>query len=78
MAFIRTVSETEASGKLRELYESNMANRGYVRNSMKAMSLRPEVIDAWQQLLSAIRAPMDTRRYELVTIAAAAALRCSY
>ena len=78
MAFIRTISETEASGKLRELYESNMANRGYVRNSMKVMSLRPEVIDAWQQLLSAIRAPMDTRRYELVTIAAAAALRCSY
>jgi alkylhydroperoxidase/carboxymuconolactone decarboxylase family protein YurZ len=78
MAFIRTVSETEASGKLRELYESNMANRGYVRNSMKAMSLRPEAIDAWQQLLSAIRAPMDTRRYELITIAAAAALRCSY
>jgi hypothetical protein len=78
MAFIRTVSETEASGKLRELYAGNMANRGYVRNSMKAMSLRPEAIDAWQQLLSAIRAPMDSRRYELVTTAAAAALRCSF
>ena len=78
MAFIRTVSETEASGKLRELYAGNVANRGSVRNSMKALSLRPEAIDAWQKLLSAIRAPMDSRRYELVTIAAAAALRCSY
>jgi alkylhydroperoxidase/carboxymuconolactone decarboxylase family protein YurZ len=78
MAFIRTVSETEASGKLRELYDGNMANNGYVRNSMKALSLRPEAIDAWQKLLSAIRSPMDARRYELITIAAAAALRCSY
>jgi hypothetical protein len=75
MAFIRTVSETEATGKLRELYDQNIANRGYVPNSMQAMSLRPGAIDAWQKLPSAIRAPMDSRRYELVTIAAAAALR---
>ena len=80
MAFIRTVSETEATGKLRELYDGTMANRGrgYISNSMKAMSLRPEAIEAWQKLLAAVRAPMDARRYELVTIAAAAALRCSY
>jgi alkylhydroperoxidase family enzyme len=78
MAFIRTVAETKATGELRELYGRNIASRGYVPNSMKAMSLRPEAIEAWQKLLSAIRAPMDSRRYELVTIAAAAALRCSY
>jgi hypothetical protein len=28
MAFIRTVSGTEATGELRELYDDNMANRG--------------------------------------------------
>jgi hypothetical protein len=44
---------------------------------MKAMGLRPEAIDTWQKLLSAMRSPMDARRYELVTIPAAAALRCS-
>jgi alkylhydroperoxidase/carboxymuconolactone decarboxylase family protein YurZ len=78
MAFIRTVSETEATGKLRDLYDRNIANRGYVPNSMKTMSLRPEAIDAWQKLLSALRSPIDPRRYELVTLAAATALRCSY
>jgi hypothetical protein len=40
--------------------------------------MRPEAIDAWQKLLATIRSPMDPRCYELVTIAAAAALRCSY
>jgi hypothetical protein len=78
MAFIRTVSETAATGTLRELYDASIANRGSVPNHVKAMSLRPDAIDAWQKLLSAIRSPMDLRRYELVTIAAAAALRCSY
>jgi hypothetical protein len=78
MAFIRTVPEAEATGTLRELYDRNIASRGYVPNHTKAMSLRPAAIDAWQKLLSTIRAPMDLRRYELVTLAAAAALRCSY
>jgi len=78
MPFIRTVSEIEATGKLRELYDGNVASRGFVPNSMKAPSLRPEAIDAWQKLLYAVRSPMEARRYELVTIAAAAALRCSY
>ena len=78
MSFIQTVPEHDATGKLRELYETERANRGYVANHVKALSLRPEAIEAWQRLISVIRAPMDPRRYELVTIAAAAALRCSY
>jgi alkylhydroperoxidase/carboxymuconolactone decarboxylase family protein YurZ len=78
MVFIRTVPETEATGTLRALYDQNIANRGYAPNHTKAMSLRPAAIEAWQKLLSAIRSPMDPRRYELVTLAAAAALRCSY
>jgi hypothetical protein len=53
MAFIRTVSETEATGKLRELYDQNIATRGDVPNSIKVMSLRPEAPDAWQKLKSA-------------------------
>ena len=78
MSFIHTVPEPDASEKLRDLYETERANRGYVPNHVKALSLRPEAIEAWQRLISAIRAPMELRRYELVTIAAAAALRCSY
>jgi hypothetical protein len=78
MSFIQTVPEPDATGKLRGLYETERTNRGYVPNHVKALSLRPEAIEAWQRLVSVIRAPMELRRYELVTIAAAAALRCSY
>ena len=43
-----------------------------------AFAERPEVYAAWGQLNSAIKAGMDLRRYELVTLAAARRLRSSY
>jgi alkylhydroperoxidase family enzyme len=47
-------------------------------NYERAFEERPEVYAAWQQLNGAIKAGMDLRRYELVTLAAARRLRSSY
>ena len=47
-------------------------------NSEQAFAERPAVRAAWVQLLTAIKANMDLRRYELATLAAATALRSSY
>jgi uncharacterized peroxidase-related enzyme len=47
-------------------------------NYERAFEARPEVYAAWGELLGAIRANMDLRRYELVTLAAAQRLRSSY
>jgi alkylhydroperoxidase family enzyme len=47
-------------------------------NYERAFAERPEVYAAWQQLLGAIKARMDLRRYELATLAAARRLRSSY
>ena len=78
MAFIHTVSVEEATDKLQELYGDDLKSLGYVANYTKAMSLRPEVIAAWRQLMGTIRSKMRLRRYELVTFAVAGALRCTY
>jgi alkylhydroperoxidase family enzyme len=43
-----------------------------------AFAERPEVYAAWSELNGAIKAGMDLRRYELVTLAAARRLRSSY
>ena len=43
-----------------------------------AFEPRPEVYTAWRQLVTAIKAGMDERRYELATLAAARRLRSSY
>jgi alkylhydroperoxidase family enzyme len=47
-------------------------------NFERAFSGRPEVLAAWVQLNTAIKAGMDLRRYELATLAAARRLRSSY
>ena len=78
MAFIETVPVSEATGDVRAIYERNQARMGYVPNYAKAFSLRPPVWAAWETLLTSIRANLDPRRYELVTVAAARAIACSY
>lgn len=47
-------------------------------NMVRAFGHRPEYMEAGSVLLDAIRSRMDRRRYELVTLAAALALRSSY
>ena len=47
-------------------------------NSDRAFADRPEVLAAWVQLNTAVKATMDLRRYELATLAAARRLRSSY
>ena len=74
MAFIEEASDEAAAA----LYEADRARLGYVANYTRAFARRPAVYEAWQRLSGAIREGMDRRRYELVTLAAARALRSSY
>jgi len=78
MAFINTVPVDQATGEVRTMYENNQGNLGYVPNYAKIFSDRPEVMAAWAKLISSIRANLDLRRYELITLAAARALHSSY
>jgi len=78
MAFIKTVPTAQAAGTLLEIYQEDLKAKGYVANHTSAFSLRPEVYKAWQGLLASIRSHMRLRRYELVTLAAAQALKCTY
>ena len=78
MAFIKEIPLEEATGELKDAYESDLKALGYIANYTKVLALRPKVRAAWGSLISAIRSTMDQRRYELITVAAAAQLRCSY
>ena len=78
LAFIRTVPPDKAEGVLSEIYQEDLKTKGFVANHTSAFSLRPEVYRAWQNLLSTIRSKMRLRRFELVTLAAAQALKCTY
>lgn len=75
MAFIETQSVDQACSSVRELYARQQDYWGYVPNYAKLFSHRPESLARWGKLLAELRRPISDRRYELVTLAAALALR---
>lgn len=78
MAYIREIPPEDTTGEMRAQYDRSREALGYVPNYAKVFAHRPEVYTAWARLIGAIRANMDLRRYELVTLAAASQLRSSY
>ena len=77
MAFISTTPPDEAEDAVREMYERQQGAWGFVPNYAKVFCHRPEVMVRWANLLAEIRRPLDARRFELVTFAAAHELRHS-
>ncbi len=78
MPYLQTVPGEEAADEVRAMYDQDLAAQGYVANFTRAFSSRPEVLQGWQALKNAITSGMDPRLYELVTVAAATAIRSSY
>src|SRR5690242_18747899 len=78
MSYLQTPDETDAAERTGAMYEADRAALGYVANYTRGLALQPAVYEAWKQLNTAIKADMDPRRYELVTLAAARRLRSSY
>ena len=78
MPFIDCVPEEEATGAAAALYARARESHGYLPNMFKVFSHRPEYMEAWVALVAAIRARMESRRYELATLAAALELESSY
>ena len=75
MAFIDTIDDPEIDTEVRAMYDRQQAHYGYVPNYARAFCHRPHVMALWAQLQNGIRREMDKRRFELVTFAAAHALR---
>ena len=78
MPYLNTVPPEDAAGEVKAIYDQDLAARGYVANYARAFSGRPEVYAGWMALKDAITSQMDPRLYELVTVAAATAIRSSY
>ena len=75
MNFIKTKRPADATGDVLEMYERQEAHWGYVPNYAMTFSHRPEAMARWGRLLAELRRPVDDRRFELVTFAAAFELR---
>jgi uncharacterized peroxidase-related enzyme len=78
MPYLQTVPPEDAAGEVKAMYDKDLAAQGYVANFTRAFSGRPEVLQGWLGLKNAITSGMDSRLYELATVAAATAIRSSY
>lgn len=78
MSWIRTPPEEGSSAEVAAAYRRDRETLGYVANYTRVFANRPAVLEAWRALNGAIKASMDSRRYELATLAAAVRLRSSY
>jgi uncharacterized peroxidase-related enzyme len=70
-SFIHTTAPDAADGETAAMYRRQQASWGFVPNYAKVFCHRPEVMARWGALLAEIKRPMDLRRFELVTFAAA-------
>jgi len=77
VSFIDTIPPATAVGETAAMYRRQQAAWGYVPNYAKVFGHRPEVMARWGALLAEIRRPMEKRRFELATFAAAHELRNS-
>ena len=71
-------ADAPASDDLTSYYADLATGWGYVPNFARAFAWHPEIARAWAALGSSVSSVMDRRRYELVTIGAAQALRSTY
>jgi uncharacterized peroxidase-related enzyme len=78
MSFIETVSVEEASPAQRDFYRRQQGALDYLPNYAQVFVQRPEVMAAWARLQAVLRQAMGYRRYSLVSLAAALAIRSSY
>ncbi len=81
VAWIRTISEDEASGYVKSVYEANVKARGWVSNIMKSFSLRPDTLRAFQNLFATLMfgpSELSRTQREMIAVVVSVTNRCHY
>jgi alkylhydroperoxidase family enzyme len=84
MPYIRTIPPAEATGKLRQVYETGggpSAARGKVAMIRQVQSLNPDALMAWSALGAEImhgRSRLTRCQREMIATVVSAANHCSY
>jgi alkylhydroperoxidase family enzyme len=84
MPYIRTILPSEATGRLKEIYEERTgpsAERGRVSMIRQAQSLNVDALAAWRTLDRTIlrgESKITRRQREMIATAVSAANHCSY
>ncbi len=82
MSLFKTVSEQQATGKTKEVYDDIKATKGidFVPNFWKALSINPDHLEATWKKLKAVMKPgkLDLRTKEIIALAVSITNNCEY
>ena len=82
MAWIRTVPEEQAEGRLKEMYEKEKAPWGVVDNILKIHSLDPDSLqwhlDMYRQLMYGRGSTLKRAQREMIAVVVSTLNRCRY
>ncbi len=80
MAWIKTVSEQEATGDLKAIYDTSRKLYGFIPNIRRALSLNPTALRAYTQLSGAVYhgGVLRPEEREMIATVVSAANRCHY
>ena len=83
MASVKLVSEEEATGKVREIYDDikNELDIDFVPNLYRVMASRPEYLESnWNKTKAVMMAPgqLDRLTKEIIAVSVSAVMGCEY
>ena len=81
MAHIETITPDEATGELKEFYDTLIQSRGKIAEVHKIQSLNPEALVAHMELYLTImfgKSPLKRYQREMIGVVTSAANRCEY
>lgn len=80
MTFLQTVPDDEATGEVAKIYRQEIDASGYVPESTRALTIRPDVLAAYTSFVGAIRGgfTLPARDWRLITLVAAKHIPSTY
>lgn len=83
MASIKMIAETEATGKVKEVFEDIMKTHGidFVPNMYKVMAAKPDYLEAnWTRIKTVMQksGKLDKLTKEIIAVAVSAVMGCDY
>ena len=82
MPYIKIVAESEATGRIKEIYEKRKDHHsGKVSNIAKLFSLRPDLLEAQHSFSRAVQfggSSLGVKREEMISVLVGSLLKCSY
>jgi len=80
VTFLQTVPDDEATGEVAKIYRQEIDASGYVPESTRALTTRPDVLAAYTSFVGAIRGgfTLPARDWRLITLVAAKHIPSTY